>query len=429
MPSAALRAQFVLGSDYVTASAFADPANWTRAILDTATNGTTITFKLNPCQWVLYFDEDGQPKSCMPEPICGELEDMGDILDGALDVWGTLANDALTLEWEDLATCPQSAENCPSADAWADDGDWVVTRTYDVAGNPVDCTDADTGALSGGAGFRVYTDPTGNHDERWVRECDVVFFEDHWDGSGDSECINAGYSPTQCGGAWRMALAHEIGHCLGFGHTYMTRRLLEPLEGELSITLDEGISSIMSYDRPGSVEAWGNGLGPYDRALYLETYATSPPTQDYFTAYGTVTDCATSDPVVGAAVIALQEATTEWVPVHMSLSGIDPLDEATGEFSLPQLARNNDYRLLVVDARDPNQLDMAGWKFDDVNQSDPPKIHVFRAGPKCLALRSGVGEQLVDPLEIPWQRPDIGWQKTVPHLLAHDANVLPARAA
>jgi hypothetical protein len=219
-----------------------------------------------------------------------------------------------------------------------------------------------------------------------VRECDVVLSADRWDNTNAS-CL-AQRTQTECADAWRIALAHELAHGLGFAHSYLTRRTLDPLVDDFagmspSLTLMQGRSSAMSYDRIGSIDLGANGLGLYDQAQYLYNYATDPdPQGDFFAAFGTVVidaldnDCGDgvddAEELFGAAVFALEEDpldSTELKPVHISLTGIDPLDP--GQFRMDHLLRGTFYRLLVADARNDNQVLMHGWDFADMPGNTP----------------------------------------------------------
>lgn len=144
--------------------------------------------------------------------------------------------------------------------------------------------------------------------------------------------------------------------------------------------LTDAKPSIMSYDRRGSIDAGEFGLNPYDLAHYLETYADDPdPDDDYFTATGEVhLDCGGgNESILGAGVLALVVAGNSLVPVQMSITGIDPLTD--GEFELQHLDRNvSQYKLLVVDVRDPNQFDPTGWDFDNQSSEVIPGRNVFQ---------------------------------------------------
>lgn len=384
-------AQFTQGTDQQGSTAGTpspDPADWSFTIYDTATYGTTITFELNPCEWVLYMDDAGRPLSCLPRDVaCATLADMETKVENALLEWDNLDPDALTFVVDQPATCePGCTVN--DTDLWQDDGIWTVTRTYHVAGtlDPEECPNAATGALSGGAGLRFYDDPPDSEDPtntvRWVRECDVVFFEDKWDNAVE-DCTDAGFTPAQCGGAWQMALAHELGHCLGFGHSYLTRKILGPLKDDLAseIELDFGLPSIMAYDRAGNVEVAGHGsLNPYDKATFLEAYSDGPDPASYFTALGEVRDsCPSGELQFGVGLFALEKFTeqgvTKWRAVQMNISGQDPLNP--GRFRLEHLNRSQDYRLLVVDLKNANQALTGGWDFDQT-QLAPPGLKVVR---------------------------------------------------
>jgi hypothetical protein len=59
----------------------------------------------------------------------------------------------------------------------------------------------------------------------------------------------------------------------------------------------------------------------------------------------------------------------------MSLTGIHPLQP--GQFRLDHLTRGQDYQLIAVDARDPNQMFATGWNFDE-SQGAIPAISVKR---------------------------------------------------
>ncbi len=265
-------AQYVQGTDQQgngVGTPSPDPDDWTEVLYDTANDGTTITFELNPCEWVLYRDVDGRPHSCLPRDVsCATLADMETKLEDAInDVWNAIDPNALTFVVNQPATCEPGCDGT-FTDAWEGDGTWVVTRTYDPGGalDPQDCPNVatTTGAEEGGAGLRLYEDPAGSNDVRWVSECDLVFFADKWDNAVGNDCLESGlYNSAQCGGAWQLALAHEVGHCLGFGHSYQTRKTLGPLKDELEsdygIELAFGLPSAMSYDRPGSVDLWNQG--------------------------------------------------------------------------------------------------------------------------------------------------------------------------
>lgn len=369
-----VHAQTIQGYD--DASQQQDPDTWTQAIYDTDEEGTTVTFELNPCEWVLYQDENGRPLSCLPREVdCDTLDLMETKLENALDVWDQLAPSALTFVVNQPAACEQGCAT-PDADHWEDDGDWIATRTYlptTAQFTETNCPNADTFPQPVGAGLRLYEDPTSDSTTRWVRECDIVFFGDRWDGIDDT-CDPNVYSLAECAGAWQMAMAHEAGHCLGIGHSYLTRRTLGPLVDDLAseITLVPGLPSIMSYDRVGTVDVFNQEeLNPYDKAVYLSTFSTGPPVATYFTAYGTVRDgdCATGNLLYGVGVFALEKTGSNWHSVQMSISGVDPLGD--GEFRLEHLDRSKDYRLLVADLRDINQTRTNGWDFDETAKITP----------------------------------------------------------
>lgn len=389
-------AQFSQGSDQGSAPLFTNPDYWTRTIIDKVNRpeGNTVTFYLNHCEWVIYRDNAGRYRTCMPRPACDFLEDMGDTLQLATSWWENLADpeDALDFVYggvfDDLdgQDCPTDKNECPAPDGWTDDGYWVVTRTYlDELGE--ECSDAASpaleapDALAGGGCLRFYDDSATDTTTRSIREADLVFGASRWDNESPDCPGQTDYTFPECAGAWLIALVHEIGHCAGFSHAYLSRHTLEDLVDELDalgVDLLTGSPSIMSYDRPGSIETLDNGeLNPYDKAVYLSAY--SDPDPAYFAAFGTVVkdigdnDCdngITAEPLFGVGVIALAEASPNtFTPVHMSLTGVDPLGD--GAFRLEHLTRGTTYRILVVDVRDPNQVTPNGFDFEDVEGGIP----------------------------------------------------------
>ncbi len=385
--SGAARAQFIQGTDLPSL----DPSDWTRTIIDKGVN-STVTFELNPCEYAMYLDANQRPRSCKPRPVdCALLNTLASKLQASLNVWSSLATDALTLDYGGIVGggCVTDVSACP-VDIWEDDNQWVVTRTYSPTGPLGQECGAGQGmqASQAGAGLRLYDDASSDNTTRSVRECDIVFFSEKWDNTS-SQC-GPPFTSTECAGAWKIALSHEIGHCLGFSHSYLTRRTLEllgPFFTNMGLELTEATPSIMSYDRIGSVDVFNQGaLNTYDEALYLYSYADDPdPSDGHFAAHGTVSACSggVEIPLYGAAVFALAIQPAQGgepeklTPVHLSLTGADPLLVETGEFRLDHLRRGHDYRLLVVDTQNAAYMQNNGWNFNNT-PSSVPGLPVFR---------------------------------------------------